>query len=168
MPFDDEYKDLSKQPETKSGLNKVSSQKSIFEGQPRKQTQEQFDQRIKNIQEVASDHKQRMAQLAAQFLKLMADKTLPENKNIFAQDMEREVLINMINLAETIDNDENEPKIGSGTLGWVTILLKMCLAQRDRINQLEYALVTITKSPAFVDAINKEISKALDKKKPSE
>jgi len=161
MPFDDEYKDLSKEPPKQSGLKQVSSQKSIFEGRPRPPSQEDLDKRVQKIQENNSSHKQDMASLAAQFLKVMGDKTLPENKNIFAQDMERELLIKMVNLAESIDNDEDEPKMGSGTLGWVTILLKLCLNQRDRLNQLEYALIQQNKKI-------ESITKALDKKKDSE
>jgi Trp operon repressor len=168
MPFDDDYKDLSKEQPKPSGLKNVSSQKSIFEGQTRKPTQQEFEQRVHTIEEAKSGYKAQTADLAIQFNKMMADKTLPENKNIFAQDMEREVLKRMIRLAEVIDNDPNEEKIGTGSLSWIAVLLKTCMIQRDRINQLEYALSTITRNPALIETINKEITKALDKKKVGE
>lgn len=170
MPFDDDYKKLSDQP-AQSGVKNVSSQKSIFDNKPRKQTQQEFDQRVKNVEEVKSGYKSQTAELGVSFNKLMADKTLVENKNILAQDMEREVLVRMVRLAEAINNDPAEEKDGNGSLSWVALLLKTCLNQRDRINQLEYELSKIkqaTTPMALSVVINKEISAALDKKKVSE
>lgn len=171
MPLDDDYKDLSKTQGKPSNLKNVSSQKSMFEGQPRKPSQDQFEQRVRNVEEQKSEYQHTTAELGAAFHKMAADKTLPENKNIFAKDMEREVLVKMIRLAESINNDPNEEKDGTGSLSLIGLLLSTCLKQRDRINQLEYAIVQINRkfeSPALSDYINKEINKALDKKKDSE
>jgi hypothetical protein len=76
----------------------------------------------------------------------------------------------MLQLAIEINTDPNEQE-GMGSLTWITLLFKTCLAQRDRLNEMEFTLVTLQNkfdSSALTDFINKEITKALDKKKDSE
>ena len=100
----------------------------------------------------------------------MLDKTLAQHKNMIQQDFEKELLQKMIQLAIDINNDPNE-KEGMGSLTWITLLLRTCLSQRDKINRLEYALAQLEKKvsdPMFVDSIKKDIIKALDNQKKSE
>lgn len=170
MPFDEEEDSPSIQSQ-KVGLKKVSSQKSIFDSMPKKPTQAEFEDKVHAVQERMSNNKKQASDLASQFIKIMTDKTLKENKSPFALDMEKEVLTNMISLAVQINSDPNEQYDGMGSLGWITLLLKTCLSQRDRINRLEYALTLLDKKTSaneLSDFINKEINKALDKKKASE
>lgn len=170
MPFDEEEDSPSIQSQ-KIGLKQVSSQKSIFDSMPKKPTQAEFEEQVHAVQERMSTNKRRASELASQFIKIMSDKTLKENKSPFAVDMEKEVLTNMISLAIQIDEDPNEQHSGMGSLGWIALLCKTCLAQRDRINKLEYALSLLDKKTStseLSDFVNKEITKALDKKKPSE
>jgi hypothetical protein len=149
MPFDEEDDD-SLLVESNKGLKKVSNQKSIFDSLPKKPTQADLDSKVKKIEEKEIGYKQRATDLALEFKKMLDDKTLPENKNIFAKDMERDVLGKLIQLAIDINNDPVE-KEGMGSLSCITLLFKACLSQRDRINKLEYSL--------------SEINKVLDKKK---
>ena len=165
MPFDEE----EDKPSTKSkqvGLKNVSSQKSIFDSLPKKPTQEDFDKQVKQVQERNNGYKIKAAELALQFNKSMADKTLSENKNMFQQDMEREIMQKMVQLAIEINNDPNEAE-GMGSMTWITLLMKTCFAQRDRINKLEYALVQLEKKTDKA-LISKENSSTLDSKKTSE
>lgn len=165
MPFDEE----EDKPSTKSkqvGLKNVSSQKSIFDSLPKKPTQEDFDKQVKQVQERNNGYKIKAAELALQFNKSMADKTLSENKNMFQQDMEREIMQKMVQLAIEINNDPNEAE-GMGSMTWITLLMKTCFAQRDRINKLEYTLVQLEKKTEQV-LKSKENSSTLDSKKTSE
>lgn len=149
---------------------KAPGQKSMFDNRPRPPTQQEFQQKVQQVQDTLSGYKKRVADLFVQFQRAMGDKTLPQNRNVFNIETEREMLQNMIQLSVEINNDPNERE-GEGSLTWIVLLLKMCLAQRDRINELEYAVTTLQKkidSPALAEYINKEISKALDKKKVSE
>ena len=117
-----------------------------------------------------SGYKKRAAELFVQFQKTVSDKTLPQNRNIFNAEAEKEMLQNMLQLAGEINNDPNEQE-GMGSLTWITLLLKTCLSQRDRMNELEYTISMLQKkyeSTAMTDYISKEIAKALDKKKGSE
>ena len=155
MPFDEEEEVPTVQSQ-KIGLKQVSSQKSIFDSMPKKPTQEEFTQQVRKVQERMSTYKARTTELAVQFNKAMADRTLPINKNMFQKEMELEILRNMIKLAQDI-NSNVEEREGEGSLSWITLLLKTSFNQRDKINNLEYA----------VQQLEKKIE-ALDKKKNSE
>jgi hypothetical protein len=167
MPFDEED---PKEFVPKLGLKQVNGPKSMFDGKPRKPTQQQFQQQVQEVQEKQSGYKKRASELFIQFNRMMVDKTLPENRNIFNIESEKEVLQNMLQLAEEINNDPNE-KEGMGSLTWITLLFKTCLSQRDRLNELEYSITVLQKKTDFsvlADFVNKEIVKALDKKKDGE
>lgn len=153
MPFDEEDSDQPEQSK-KVTLKNVSSQKSIFDSMPKKPTPEEFDQKVKRVQERASHYKAKAADLATQFNKAMADKTLPQNKNMFQQELERDLLQQMVQLAIDINNDPNE-KEGMGSLSWITLLLKTCFSQRDKINRLEYAVSQLEKKSTQVDTPKK-------------
>jgi hypothetical protein len=156
--------------EAKVGLKKVSSQKSMFEAKPRPPTQQEFQHQVQQVEDRKSGYKQKAADLFVQFVKAISDKTLPQNRSAIGRDAETEMLQQMVQLAIDINNDPSEPE-GMGSMTWITCLFKVCLAQRDRINELEFRVVEFQKklnSPEFVEFINKEITKALDKKKGSE
>lgn len=104
--------------------------------------------------------------MSSQFNQIMNDKTLKQNKNIFAREMERELLTKMAQLAIEVNNDQHEHE-GMGSLSWIILLLKTCLNQRDKINQLEFSFSQLEKK-LDSGAISKEIQEALDKKKVSE
>jgi len=167
MPFDEEEESVPQKP--KIGLKNVSSQKSIFDSIPKKPSQEDFDKKVKEVQEKSNGYKQRAADLAINFKKLMEDKTLLQNKNIFATELERELLSKMIQLAVEINNDPNEQE-GMGSLGWITLLFKTFFAQRDKINYLEYRLFQLEKKlePANLSSLIEKELDAIDKKKKRE
>jgi hypothetical protein len=167
MPFDEEPKEPR---QNKVTLKQVSSQKSMFDAMPKKPTSQEFQQQVHVQQERSSSYKIRASKLATDFGRMMKDKTLSQNKNIFSQEAEREILSNMVQLAIEINNDPSEQE-GMGSLSWITVLFKTCMEQRDRCNQLEYQMSLIEKkidSTALTDFINKEVNKALDKKKTGE
>lgn len=143
---------------------------SMFDQVRKKPTQKEFQQQVQQTQETLSGYKKRAAELFVQFQRAMSDKTLPQNRNIFNQESEKELLQNMILLAAEINSDPNERE-SEGSLTWIVLLLKTCFTQRDKMNELEYQVVQLQKKvdpTAMADFINKEITKALDKKKGSE
>jgi hypothetical protein len=153
VPFGGDEDQPSEQSK-KIGLNKVSTQKSIFESMPKKQTQEEFQQQVEQVQERASSFKVQVAKYAGDFNRAMADKTLPQNKNQFEREIELELLRNMIRIAQEVNAHPLERE-GEGSLGWITVLLKTCFNQRDRANFLEYKLATFEKKLAELDAAKK-------------
>jgi hypothetical protein len=163
MPFEDEYDDLPEKP--KASLKTISSQKSIFENTPKKPSQEEIDKKAHAIHDRGSSYKMRAAELALQFNKAIADKTLKANKTIFSAEIEQELLTKMIGLAIEINADPLEQE-DMGSLSWITLLLRTCFSQRDKINYLEYAISQIDKK--IESAVSLEINRSLDKLKPRE
>lgn len=156
--------------EPKIGLKKQPGQKSMFDGRVRPPTQQEFQEKVQQIEDRKASYKQRAADLFMAFSKSMSDKTLPVNRSPLNRDAEREMLQDMVQLAIDINTDPNEQE-GMGSLTWITCLFKTAMAQRDRINELEYTIAALNKKlngPEFVEFINKEITKALDKKKSGE
>lgn len=133
-----------------SKVKKVSSTKSIFDEKKSSLNSDVFEKKVDQIKEKSNSYKERAAELAVQFKKILEDKTLPQNKSSFAISLEKEILTKMIELAIEINNDENE-KEGMGSLSWITFILKLSLSQRDKINVLEYSL---NKLGAEINKIN--------------
>jgi hypothetical protein len=170
MPFDDVEEKEEYSSNKKIGLKQVSSQKSIFDKEKEpKPSKEIFEKKVEEINKKMNDYKTKAAELALSYKKLILDKTLTQNKNIFSEEVEKETLSKMVNLAIEINNDENEQE-GMGTLGWVTLLLKYFLHHRDRLNTLEYQLLTMQKNnEELKKEINKlKISSQVDSSKTSE
>lgn len=170
MPFDDDSNEQPSLQSQKVGLKNVSTQKSIFENMPKKPTQQDLDVKVKNIQEKASGYQAKAAELSVQFNQLLADKTLPQNKNPFQKELELETLRNMVKLAQEINSSPHE-RAGEGSLSWIILLLKNCFTQRDKINSLEYQIAQLSAKidQAHISAlITNEIAKALDNKKKDE
>jgi hypothetical protein len=137
MPFDEEEEDFESP--KKSGLKKISSQKSIFENIPKKPSQKDFEDRVKYTQNKLSFYQESVADLSKKYINILQDKTLKQNKNPFSKQMEKETISLMIKLAQDINNDPNESE-GMGSLSWITLLLKVCLSQNLKINELEYKI----------------------------
>lgn len=143
---------------------------SMFDNQRRPQTQQEFQQKVQDSQETLAGYKRRAAELFVAFQRALNDKTLAQNRNIFNAETEKEMMQKILQLAVEINNDPNEQE-GMGSVTAITLLLKTCMAQRDRMNEMEFALSQLQKktSPeALADFVSKEIAKALDKKKDSE
>lgn len=134
MPFDDQPPPKP----AKVGL-KLKNDASMFANLPKKPTAQDLKQEVKQIQERSQDYKERAAQFALNYKKVLDDKTLLQNKNIFAKDLEVEAINKLVQLAMEIDADENEEH-AMGTFGMISLMFRCFITQRDRINELEYAL----------------------------
>jgi hypothetical protein len=171
MPQDKDGRVPLQSPEEYTPKNTMKSQgKSMFDNRKKEPTQQEFQQKVQTSQETMAGYKKRAAELFVLFQRSMADKTLQQNRNIFNLETEKEMLQHILQLATEINNDPNEQE-GMGSLTAITLLLKTCLTQRDRINELEFALSQLQRKvdgPALAEFVNKEIAKALDTKKGSE
>lgn len=153
IPFGNDEDQPSEQSK-KIGLKKVGAQQSIFDSLPKKTTPEEFQQQVQQVQEQSSSFKVKVAQYAGEFNRAMADKTLPQNKNQFQKEIELELLRNMVRIAQDVNAHPLERE-GEGSLGWITVLLKTCFNQRDRVNYLEYKIAIFEKKFAELDAAKK-------------
>ena len=153
MPFDEDEVLPSNQSK-KIGIKKVSEQKSIFESMPKKQTPAEFEKKVQQVVEKDASSQKKAAELIQQYSKAMNDKTLPQNKNQFQKDVELDLIRSMVTLAQEVNNNGGERE-GEGSLICIVPLLKISFAQRDKINNLEYALSQITKQIAALDKSKK-------------
>jgi hypothetical protein len=158
--FDDDENDSKIK---KSNLKQVSAQKSIFDSMPKKPSQDDLNRKVQDIQDKDMSFKVTAMDLTSQYKKSIADKTLKQNKSVFAAELEQELVGKMIQLGLQINDDEMQKHNGSGSMGWIILLLKTCLYQRDRINDLEHTLFQFDKKIESV--ISKEIQRILDSKK---
>jgi hypothetical protein len=139
LPFS---KDYEPEPE-KRGL-KISNTRSMFAKAPGPSKQE-FEQRADEYMDERTDRNKRALDLAKQFISLLNDKTLPQNRGLMNNDVEQEVKKNLIQLAMDANNDENEPNEAMGSIALISLLLKTTLIQRDFINTLEYKALSLEK-----------------------
>lgn len=170
MPFDEDDLDSESQNANKTSLKKVSSQKSIFDSLPKKPTQEQLEKRVAALEGKTLERRTKAAVLAKKFNDMVLDKTLSINKDPLKRELEKDTLSQMGELAQEINTDPDE-KEGVGSLAWIVLLLRICLYQRNRINELEYEVSQISSKlepAALKNLISKEIKQALDKIKNNE
>jgi hypothetical protein len=121
------------------GLKQVSSKASIFDNKPKIPSAEKFKEVVDQNQEQDIAYKKQFAELAQKFIDMINDTTLSEQKGVVKKDLERETLARMLKLAEQANNDPNQPE-SAGSLAWITILLKTCLIQRNKLNEMSYKI----------------------------
>lgn len=137
--FDDKKDDSPPQVKQRVGL-KLNNSNSMFANVPKKPTQAELDQAVKESMGKDQDYKERAAALSLSFTKLLNDRTLLQNKNVFAADLERETIGKLAQLGLDLDNDENVEEAGMGSIGLINLLFRSLLIQRDKINNLDYEL----------------------------
>lgn len=133
--FDD---DDDKPDKPKPGL-KINNNKSILSSLPKKPNPIEFQKQVQETQDKIMAYESEAAQLAAMFQKLLEDRTLPDNKNLMAQEAERDLIAKIVDVAVKLNNDENEME-GMGSVGTSILLFRAVLHQKDRICKLEYNL----------------------------
>lgn len=71
------------------------------------------------------------------YVSLMKIKTTSENRTEVQREKESKIVNDLLELAVKANEDPTQP-IGSGALGLESLLLRICLMQRDQINDLSY------------------------------
>jgi hypothetical protein len=106
---------------------------------------ENFQARAKNAHQKMEGYKFEAVKLAQEFNKIFTSKILPRNKGPIETSLEREILGKLIDWAIMVNNDENEPMIGQGSVGMITLLFNSIIKLRDRNNEVEYQLASLKK-----------------------
>lgn len=151
MPFEDDIQD-----EDVVVKNNKTSSINAASVKSKKTLKEEFEKKANEANDKMNDYNDRAAQLTSSFKKVLEDKTLLQNKNVFSLDLEKEVISNLAKLAIDMNTDENEIE-GIGSVGIITLLLRACLIQRDRINTIEY-------NQSLLNNKIKELESSLNKK----
>jgi hypothetical protein len=82
----------------------------------------------------------RAVEVISNFLKMVDDKTLARNRGSIADDVEKEIRKELLELALDLNNDETEEDNGKGSVVVLAPVIKIILMYRDRLNNIEYEL----------------------------
>lgn len=113
-----------------------------------------FEERAKEFMTDKQERNKAVLTLAQDFMTLMRDRTLPQNKTVMAKDIEQQTIAKLANAALAINDDDSEIE-GMGSIALVNLLFKVVLLQRDKMNELDYTLALLKKEHA---ALKKELS----------
>lgn len=150
MPFDDA--------EVKPKVSvKQQGAKSMFDNTPKKPSKQEFEKKAEEVNKQLNSYPERASETVPLFLKLLEDKTLPDNKNVFANDLEREIITKLVDLALDMNADEFT-RDGEGSVNMIAFLFRCFLIQRDKINSLDYTIKQLK------DEIKKLSNTPIDKK----
>jgi len=109
------------------------------------QKTEDFRNKINKILANEDEQKKIAYQVMSNFQNILKDKTLDGAKNEQIRVNELQSIQDLIDFARIINSDENQEE----DLGTITLLITLCRAlfsQRDRINELEYKLFSLSKT----------------------
>jgi hypothetical protein len=121
-------------------LKNKSAEKLAQEKKEREEYKARFED---NAEKTVKYHEQqggRAVQIISRYMKMTEDKTLAQNRGSIANDVEREIRQDLIQLALDLNNDEFEEDNGKGSVVVLSALTKVLLQYRDRINQLEFEI----------------------------
>lgn len=109
------------------------------------------------LEEYAEDVTTRLQQyfseahdLGIQFLNLIKDKNLQQNKGPIQKSLEREVCNKLHSYVERVNNDDQHPQNDMGSASVITLLLAVTLKLRDRCNETEFKLKETADECAFL------------------
>jgi hypothetical protein len=121
-------------------LKNRSAEKLEQEKKEREEYKARFDDNADKTVKYHQEQSSRAVQVIQRYMKMTDDKTLSQNKGSIANDVEREIRQDLIQLALDLNNDEFEEDNGKGSVVVLSALTKVLLQYRDRINQLEFEI----------------------------
>lgn len=152
QPFEDTDK-----PSSKPKVELKSQGKSMFDDQPKKPTKETAQKQAAVVNDRINSYNERAIETTTAFMKLLNDTTIPDNKNVFSADIEKEVIGKFQQLMLDIENDEQQ-LMGMGPIGGISFLMRVILMQRDKLNQLTYKQHLLEKQIANLEKTSKELA----------
>jgi hypothetical protein len=126
-------------------LRNKAAEKREAEKLEREQYKERFEKAADQSVQNEQDTQERSLNTITKFMKMFENKILHRNKTSIALDVEREIRQELVQLVIELDNDETKDEYGTGSVIAITILSKIVLNLRDRINDLEYENVQLKK-----------------------
>jgi hypothetical protein len=106
--------------------------------QERKDYEVRFEENAEKTIKYHDEKSKKAVDIVSRYLKVTEDKTLNRNRGSIANDVEREIRQQIIQLALDMNNDENEPDNGKGSVIVLSVVTKILLTYRDRLNDLEF------------------------------
>lgn len=128
--------------ESKNNSNlKISNKQKPKE---EKQNQASFDKAVIDYNNKAISIKEKISELTLKYKSAILDKTLSVNKSPDSKSSEHDLIKLLTQIASELNNDTSQPE-SIGSLGLNTLLLQICLIQRDQINELHYNMNKLNK-----------------------
>jgi hypothetical protein len=127
---------------------KLKSRNSIQKAQEEKEREEykaKFEQNADRTVQFHDDKSKRILKVISSYMQLIDDRTLVRNRGSIANDVEREIREQIINLAVDLNNDETEEEDGKGSIVVLIAVTKALMKYRDRLNELEYTVKQLQK-----------------------
>jgi len=125
-----------------------NSKSSVPENPPKL---EDFRTKVNEILSHEEEQKKVAFELTKKFLGLFKDKTLDEQKNPKDRDAEKNIIRDLVDFARIINSDSNQEE-DLGTISFLITLARALISERDRANEIEYALVQTKKELATLSA----------------
>lgn len=121
---------------------KLDGNRSRFAKQVK--TKQNFEKIADAAFDKMQDRQQKALEMGAQFINLMKDKTLVQNKTPTDLSIEKEILSKLITFNIEVNNDEMEAE-GMGSTVLLQLLFSSSINLRNKCNQLEYRLEQLEK-----------------------
>ena len=138
LPFGQEYEAKSV-PDKSVRLN---SKTNFYTKQA--EQREKFEDNADAFMALKRERNKQALEFANQFMSLVKDRTLAENRTMMAQNIENEVSQNFLQLGLDINDDVSE-RNGVGSVMVCNLLFKIVLHQRDSINEMDYRIAKLEK-----------------------
>ena len=148
-------KDKVEDDDYNSGI-KISGKKSKFAS--KKQDKEEFEKQAEEAYKNDEAIKNNAFKLSSQFVTMLRDKTLEENKTPIQKNIEGDISRQIVEIAMALNNDETKAE-GIGSAGGIMLLLRSILIQRDVINNLSYKISKLEKSISELSSEDKDVNR---------
>ena len=110
------------------------------DAQEREEYKARFEENAEKTIKYHDEKGNRAVEIISRYLKMTEDKTLVINRGSIANDVEREIRQELIQLALDMNNDENEEDNGKGSVVVLSVVTKILMRYRDRLNDLEFEM----------------------------
>jgi hypothetical protein len=119
-------------------LKTKDSVKKEQEAKEREEYKARFEQNAEKTIKYHDEKEKVAVEIISKYLKMIEDKTLVRNRGSIANDVEREIRQQIINLALDMNNDETEEDNGKGSIVVLSAVTKILIVYRDRLNNIEF------------------------------
>lgn len=140
MPFDDEIAEPKK-----GNIGIKNTNKSRFANQPKKPNPAQFSEAVYAKENKLKTNLKNIIEATTTLVSLFRNKKLKQNKDDFHVSLENETIQSFIDFCAEKNDDVDAQFNGEGSLTAISLLIKLSLEQKDRINFLEYKLSELEK-----------------------
>jgi hypothetical protein len=136
------FQDVDKEVTATRGvkIKSKASEQAEEEKRAREEYLRSFDERAEQTVKHHNEQGGRAMEAITRFLKMSEDKTLAQNRGTIANDVEREVRQELLQLALDMNNDETEDDNGKGSVVVLSVVTKILMLYRDRMNEMEYEM----------------------------